>query len=186
MNILQAIILGIIEGVTEFLPISSTGHLILASHLMKIADSDFVKTFEIFIQLGAICSVIFLYWRRIISNFGLAKKILVAFLPTAVIGLVAYPFIKSYLLGSEAVVLWSLFLGGVAIYYFETKFPHKKPTTTLETMTYKQAVGVGFAQAVAIIPGVSRAAATILGGLFAGLDRKSIVEFSFLLAIPVV
>jgi undecaprenyl-diphosphatase len=184
MNILQAIVLGIIEGITEFLPISSTGHLILASDLMKIADSEFVKTFEIFIQLGAICAVVLLYWKRVANNLDLAKKILVAFLPTAVIGIVAYSYVKQHLLGNEAVVLWALFLGGVAIYYFEKNFKHKEPAVHLGQMTYKQAAWVGLAQAVAIIPGVSRAAATILGGLFIGLDRRSIVEFSFLLAIP--
>jgi undecaprenyl-diphosphatase len=184
MNAIEAIILGIIEGITEFLPISSTGHLILASSVLGIEESEFLKTFEIFIQLGAICSVVFVYWKQIIKNAELAKKIGAAFLPTAVIGVAAYPFVKGYLLGNQAVVLWSLFLGGIAIYLFEKNFRQKKSALTLDNMTYKQAVGIGLAQSVAIIPGVSRAAATILGGMFAGMDRRNVVEFSFLLAIP--
>ncbi|MBX4187820.1 MAG: undecaprenyl-diphosphate phosphatase [Candidatus Doudnabacteria bacterium] len=185
MNILHTIILGVVEGITEFLPISSTGHLILSAKILGIQNSEFLKTFEIFIQLGAICSVIFLYWRRIMKNIGLAKKIAVAFLPTAVLGLAAYPFIKRYLLNNAPVVLWSLFLGGIAIYLLEKYFEGKKGgTVKLEEMTYQQAVLVGLAQSVALIPGVSRAATTILGGMFIGLDRKSIVEFSFMLAIP--
>jgi len=183
MTFLQAIILGIVEGITEFLPISSTGHLILASDVLGIPVSDFLKTFEVSIQLGAICSVAFLYWRRIIAGKDLWLKLLVAFLPSAVIGVIAYPLVKS-MLGNQQVVLWSLFLGGVVIYGFEKYFKHPAQTNGLDEITYKQALGVGLAQSVAIIPGVSRAAATILGGLAAGLDRKSIVEFSFLLAIP--
>jgi undecaprenyl-diphosphatase len=184
MNLFHAVILGVVEGITEFLPISSTGHLILASEILRIPDSEFLKTFEIAIQLGAILSVVVLYWRKIISSVPLLKKLAVAFLPTAVVGLIAYPYVKGYLLGSEQVVLWSLFLGGVAIFLFEKYHPHQKANTDLGSMSYKQALGIGLAQAVAIVPGVSRAAATILGGMFAGMDRKSIVEFSFLLAIP--
>lgn len=185
MNFLEAIILGIVEGITEFLPISSTGHLILTAHLLRLAETDFVKTFQIVIQLGAILAVVALYWRRVIlGDKGLIKKLLVALLPAVVVGVVAYPFIKDVLLGSQTVVLWALFLGGVLIYFFEKWHGDKQGSYTLETMTYKQALGIGLAQSVAVVPGVSRAAATIMGGLFAGLDRKSIVEFSFLLAIP--
>jgi undecaprenyl-diphosphatase len=184
MNIFHAIILGIVEGITEFLPISSTGHLILTSHLLKIPSSEFLKTFEIAIQLGAICAVIFLYWRRLLTDFTLLKKLFVAFLPAVVVGFAAYPFVKSVLLDSEHTVLVALFLGGVALFAFEKWHHGRAGNTTLESMSYKQALGVGVAQSVAIIPGVSRAAATVLGGLLAGLDRKSIVEFSFLLAIP--
>lgn len=189
MEFIQAIILGIVEGITEFLPISSTGHLILAADILKLPDTEFWKTFKIVIQLGAILAVVILYWRRIITNLPLMKKILVAFLPTAIIGFVAYPYIKDLLLSNITVVLWSLFLGGVAIFFFEKFWAQRmsgteKVLTNLESMSYKQALGVGLAQSVSIIPGVSRAAATILGGLIMGLDRKSIVEFSFMLAIP--
>jgi undecaprenyl-diphosphatase len=185
MDFLQAIVLGIIEGITEFLPISSTGHLILGAHLMGLEESNFLKSFEIAIQLGAILSIVYLYWHKVTTNSNLFKKLVVAFVPTAVIGLIAYPFIKEHLLGSQEVVLWALFLGGVAIFVFEKWFSEKHtPTANLESMSYKQALGIGFAQAVAVIPGVSRAAATIIGGMVAGIDRRSIVEFSFLLAVP--
>lgn len=191
MNILHAIILGIIEGVTEFLPISSTGHLILASYVLKLAESDFLKSFEIFIQLGAILAVVVLYWKRILTNFSLMKKLIVAFLPVVVVGLTLYKIVKDYLLGSTQVVLWTLFAGGVIIWAYEKWRAQdsegsgdKNLKTTLENMTYKQALGIGVAQSVAVVPGVSRAAATILGGLILGVDRKSIVEFSFMLAIP--
>lgn len=184
MDFIYAVILGLVEGITEFLPISSTGHLILASDILKLPDSNFWKSFEVAIQLGAILAVVILYWRRILSNSVLIKKIIVAFIPTAVIGLVAYPFVKKVLLGNTQVVLWALFLGGVAIWAIEKWRKPSAQASDLNSMSYKQAFGIGLAQSISIIPGVSRAAATILGGMFAGLDRKSIVEFSFMLAIP--
>jgi undecaprenyl-diphosphatase len=119
MNILHAIILGIIEGITEFLPVSSTGHLILAAHVLKLPSTDFLKTFEIAIQLGAILAIITLYWRRLTTDFLLIKKIAVAFIPTVIVGFVAYPFVKSVLLDSEHTVLLALFFGGVALFAFE-------------------------------------------------------------------
>lgn len=184
MNIFHAIILGIVEGITEFLPISSTGHLILAAHVLKIPASEFLKTFEIAIQLGAICAIILLYWRRLLADFSLLKKLAVAFVPAVAIGLAAYSFVKDVLLESEHTVLMALFLGGVALFAFEKWHGGRAGNTNLDNMSYKQALVVGLAQSAALVPGVSRAAATILGGLFAGLDRKSIVEFSFLLAVP--
>jgi undecaprenyl-diphosphatase len=184
MNLIHAIILGVVEGVTEFLPISSTGHLIIAAEILKLQDSEFIRSFDIAIQLGAILAVVWLYWRRVMASLPLMKKLIVAFLPTAIIGAAAYPFVKHQLLGNEQVVLWALFLGGVAIYFFEKYFPQEYSSANLGNISYKQALGIGLAQSMAVVPGVSRAAATILGGLVAGLDRKSIVEFSFLLAVP--
>jgi len=184
MTILHSFILGIVEGITEFLPISSTGHLILVSGLLKIGQSDFVKSFEIIIQLGAILSVIALYWKSFLNLENL-KKLFVAFLPTAVIGLALYKIVKMYLIGNQGVVLWSLFLGGVALLLFELW--HKESEGSGEgigQISYKQSFWIGICQAVAIIPGVSRSAATIVGGLLLGLKRKTIVEFSFLLAVP--
>ena len=119
MDLLTAIILGIIEGVTEFLPISSTGHMILASDLMGLEHTEFLKSFEIAIQVGAISSVVFLYWRLLLVDFEVIKRVVVAFLPTGVLGLTLYRVVKSYLLGSAAVVLWSLFLGGLFLIAFE-------------------------------------------------------------------
>ena len=184
MDILHSITLGIVEGITEFLPISSTGHLILTSTLLKIPNTEFLKSFEIVIQLGAITAALVLYWKKF-WNIEMLKKLFVAFLPTGVIGLLLYSFIKTYLLGNNTVVLWALLLGGIVLIVFEWKYT--EPLTTVENaeaISYKQAFYIGCAQSVAIVPGVSRSAATILGGLLLGLKRTTIVEFSFLLAIP--
>jgi len=187
MTIFQSIILGIVEGITEFLPISSTGHLILAQEILNITSSEFVKSFDIIIQLGAILAVIVVYWKKL-WNRNLIKKLIVAFIPTGVIGLALYKVVKN-LLGSNAVVLWMLFLGGIALIVFElwykkriiTKPPH---INSIEDISYKEAAIIGLFQSIAIIPGTSRSAATIVGGLFRGFSRATIVEFSFLLAVP--
>lgn len=173
MDAIQAIVLSVVEGITEFLPISSTGHLILASNLLRVSQTDFVKSFEIAIQLGAILSVVGMYWRRLWD-----AKILVAFIPSAIIGFISYPFIKSQLIGNTNVVLWSLFLGGLVLLFIDRLAPGKG------TLSIQSALVIGLFQSVSMIPGVSRAAATIIGGLLVGLDRKSAVEFSFLLAVP--
>lgn len=183
MSFLQSIILGIIEGVTEFLPISSTGHMILASKILGLAESDFLKSFEISIQLGAILAVAVLYWKRFLFDFKILKKIAVAFAPTAVLGLIFYKTVKIFL-GSENVVLWSLFIGGLFLIIFEIWRKGKDGAVDLNSLTIKQSFFIGLFQSVALIPGVSRAAATIVGGLFLGIKRKDIVEFSFLLAVP--
>jgi undecaprenyl-diphosphatase len=185
MSILQALLLGIVEGVTEFLPISSTAHLMFASSLLGLAQSDFVKSFEITIQLGAILAVVVLYWRTIF-DFNLMAKLVVAFIPTAVIGLALYSVAKTYLIGNISLALWVLGVGGIALIAFE--WWHGKRTTadheTVDEISYKQALVIGVAQSVAIVPGVSRSAATIVGGLLLGINRETIVTFSFLLAVP--
>ncbi len=186
MTIIDSVVLGIVEGVTEFLPISSTGHLILASSLLGVAQNDFTKTFEIAIQLGAILAVVALYWRSFF-NIELVKRLIAAFIPTGIIGLALYKILKTYLLGNELVVLAALFLGGVVLIAFERLSGAREdtPASTQDTpLTYRQAILIGFAQAVAIIPGVSRSGATIVGGLALGIKRTTIVEFSFLLAVP--
>ena len=185
MTIVHAVILGIVEGITEFLPISSTGHLILAGKILKLAESDFLKTFDISIQLGAILAVVFLYRDTFFKNREVLKKVFVAFIPTGVIGLALYKLIKTMLLGNTGVVLWSLGLGGVALIVFEL-LHRENPTAekNINAITYGQALGIGSVQALSVIPGVSRAAATIVGGLALGVERKTIVEFSFLLALP--
>lgn len=191
MNFIDAFILGVVEGVTEFLPVSSTGHMILASSLLKIADNSFTKSFEIIIQLGAILAVVFLYREKIFKNFNLMFKVFTAFIPTAVIGLALYSFVKNYLLGNVYVVISALFFGGIILIAFEQ---NKKDIGTksavqsiddVEHISTKQAIYVGLFQAIAIIPGISRSAATIIGGEIVGLSRKVIAEFSFLLAVPV-
>lgn len=185
MDILNAIILGIVEGITEFLPISSTGHLILASRLLGITSTDFLKSFEIFIQSGAILAVILLYWRDIFTKFDLLKKVFIAFIPTAVIGLLFYKILKEYLLGNTTITLLSLFFGGIALIIVELSFKKRKiDERTVTQITYKNAILVGLIQSISIIPGVSRSAASIIGGMLLGMDRKTAVEFSFLLAIP--
>ena len=185
MDIGMALILGIVEGFTEFLPISSTGHLILTGKLFGLVETDFIKSFEIAIQLGAILSVIVLYWRTFLVDIEVIKKISVAFLPTGIIGFVLYKLIKTFLLGSSWVVLWSLLIGGIVIIFFEMLHKEKEDTTEeLTEVTYQQSFLIGVFQSLAVIPGVSRSAATIIGGLILGLKRKTIVEFSFLLAVP--
>jgi len=182
MTIIQTIILGVVEGVTEFLPISSTGHLILASKVMGIADSDFTKSFEIAIQLGAILAVVVLYWKRIITGTDIWKKVFVAFVPTAIVGFLLYKVLKSYLLSNALIVVWALALGGIALILFELW--HVRRTHQAKPLDYKNSFLVGLAQSIAIIPGISRSAATIVGGMLAGISRETIVEFSFLLAVP--
>jgi undecaprenyl-diphosphatase len=185
MNILQTIILGLVEGLTEFLPISSTGHLILATRLLGLDSTEFIKSFEIIIQLGAILAVVALYWRSLFVNWAIMKRLAVAFFPTAVIGLTFYSLVKHYLLGNQAVVLWAMLLGGLALIVFEWRHREPEPSQAeLSQLSYKQALVLGLYQTLAIIPGVSRSAATIVGGLSLGLSRPAAVEFSFLLAAP--
>ncbi|HNY97887.1 MAG TPA: undecaprenyl-diphosphate phosphatase [Candidatus Pacearchaeota archaeon] len=184
MNYLIAVFLGIIEGITEFLPISSTGHLILASQFLRLPTDDFLKTFEIAIQLGAILSVAALYGKRFLQNREIWKKITVAFIPTVVLGVIFYKAMKQ-MMGAPSVVIWSLFLGGIAMLIFEKKYrPAEDEIFSIESLPYKKAAILGACQALAMIPGVSRSGATILGGLALGLKRETIVEFSFLLAAP--
>ncbi len=185
MNLITAIIFGIVEGITEFLPISSTGHLILTAQLLKTPASEFLKSFEIVIQLGAILSVVVLYWKSFFVKFTVLKKIIAAFIPTGIIGLCLYQVIKKFLLGNSSVVIWSLFIGGIVIVIFELLYkPKGTETEEIEAISYPKAILIGCFQSLAVIPGVSRSAATIIGGLGLGLKRKTIVEFSFLLAVP--
>jgi undecaprenyl-diphosphatase len=183
VNILDSIILGVVEGLTEFLPISSTGHLILTSQLLGLPETEFLKSFEVIIQLGAILAVLFLFIRKVWRDWELIKKTAVAFLPAAVVGFGLYSLIKNYFLGNSLLVLIMLFLGGLVFLYLERK-PREKGLEDLKNLTYAQAFLIGLFQALAVVPGVSRAGATILGGLSLGLSRPAIVEFSFLLAVP--
>lgn len=186
MTLLDSIILGFVEGLTEFLPISSTGHLILASHLLGLPSTEFLKSFEIAIQLGAILAVLALYFRSFLDAEVL-KRLLMAFIPTGVIGYLLYAFLKDYLLGNLTVVLGSLALGGVALIVFELLHKEKpEARKDVKEITYLQAFLVGCIQSLAIIPGVSRSGATIVGGLLLNISRVAIVEFSFLLAVPTI
>lgn len=181
MNLFDATILGIIEGLTEFLPVSSTAHLILGAKVLNLPQTDFVKSFEIIIQLGAILAVVTLYFKSFF-NIEILKKVIVGFLPTAVIGLLVYKRVKEYL-GDISIVLWALFIGGILLIIFEI-YNKRKVAVGSDTITLKQSVIIGFCQCFAFIPGVSRSAATIIGGMMQGISRTAIAEFSFLLAVP--
>jgi len=184
MTYLQALIIAVIEGITEFLPVSSTGHMILADSLLKVQNKDFAKTFEIVIQLGAIMAVLVIYIKRFFVSLDIYFKLLVAFLPTGIIGILAYKTIKLYLFNPITVSI-SLILGGIVLILLD-KWSDRKQSqfTKIEEVSYAGAIKIGLIQCISMIPGVSRAAATIFGGVFAGFDRKQAAEFSFLLAIP--
>lgn len=182
MNFLEAIILAVIEGLTEFLPVSSTGHMIIGSSLMGIAEDNFTKLFTIVIQLGAILSVVVIYFKRFFQSFQFYLKLLVAFIPAAILGVLFSDKIDS-LLESPTTVAISLVIGGVILLFVDKWF--NKPTITEEkNISYLTALKIGFFQCIAMIPGVSRSAATIVGGMSQKLTRNAAAEFSFFLAVP--
>lgn len=194
-----ALILGVVEGLTEFIPVSSTGHLIVASHLLGFVGEK-EASFQVAIQFGAILAVVLLYWRRFLdlipfganavhcpqSNLagrGGLWRIALAILPVLIVGYLARNFIKSHLF-TPAAVSWALAAGGVAMLIAE-RFLRQRASRPLESLTAAQAIGVGLFQILALWPGTSRSAATIVGGMLLGLDRKGAAEFSFLIAVPV-
>jgi undecaprenyl-diphosphatase len=191
MTIFHSIILGFVEGFTEFLPISSTAHLTLTSHLLGLDQSAFVKSFEIVIQGGAILAVMAFYWKKFL-DWEILKKLVVAFIPTGIIGLLLYKTIKSYLVGNISITLWSLAIGGIILIVFEKYFrPGLNASTSgtelnTKSISYARVMWIGAIQAIAVIPGVSRSAATIVGGRLLGMSREAVVEFSFLLAVPTI
>ncbi len=182
MSIIEAIIFGIVEGLTEFLPVSSTGHLLALAELMKLELNSFVTSFIIYIQLGAILAVVILYFKKLLFNRQNFFNVVMAFIPTALIGLLLYPIIKEFLLTNLLIVAIALIVGGIVLIVFEHW--HKKQNKTGTELSLRRSVIIGICQALAVIPGVSRSGATIIGGLLLGINRKTIVEFSFLLAIP--
>ena len=184
MTIIDSIILGAVEGVTEFLPISSTGHLIVVSSFLGLEQTNAHKTFEVAIQLGSILAVLFLFVKRLLVDKMLWLKIIIAFLPTAIFGFLFYKTIKA-LFGVESVAIM-LIIGGfifLIVEYFRRNHDDSKDKT-INDLTIKQALTIGLFQSLSMVPGTSRSGATIIGGLFTGLSRKSAAEFSFLLAIP--
>ena len=184
MTLFQSILIAVVEGLTEFLPISSTGHMILASTAMGIHEEEFVKTFEVFIQLGAILAIALMYIKRFFRNLTIYFKLITAFLPTAVVGLLAYDYIKAYLF-NPIVVSISLILGGIILIFIDKKVTAQSSSVEeVEDISYKNAFFIGLCQCLSMVPGTSRAAATIIGGVFNGLDKKQAPEFSFLLAVP--
>jgi len=182
MDIFQAIILGIVEGLTEFLPISSTGHLMFASSLMGIGDDAFTKAFTVAIQLGAILAVVVLYWKRFFKSIDFYYKLFVAFLPAGILGFI---FIKKIdeMLGNVMVVVWTFLIGGIILLFVDRWFRKSEKEPDKE-VKYQSAFMIGLFQAISMIPGVSRSAATIVGGLSQKLNKKNAVEFSFFLAVP--
>lgn len=181
MDYLEAIILAIIEGITEFLPISSTGHMIIASTIMGIADKPFVKTFTVAIQFGAILSVLVIYYQKFLKSIDLYLKVSAAFIPSAVIGFLLDDFIDT-LLGDVRVVAFALLIGGVILLFIDQWL--KGSNDNELNISYSSAIKIGLFQCISMIPGVSRSAATIIGGMTQNLTRKAAAEFSFFLAVP--
>ena len=183
MNTIQAIILAIIEGITEFLPISSTGHLILGSTYFGIEHDEFTKLFTVFIQLGAILSVVVLYFKRFFQSFDFYFKLLVAFIPAVVFGLLFSKKIDS-LLESPLTVAVSLLIGGIVLLKVDDWFADAEAVETSNEISYLQAFKIGLFQCLAMVPGVSRSGASIVGGMSQKLSRTTAAEFSFFLAVP--
>lgn len=179
MTNLEVLLLSLIEGITEFIPVSSTGHLIIANALMKIEPTAFTKAFDVIIQFGAILAVVYLYRTRLKWNFIFYRNITLAFIPTAIIGFLLKNKIDQ-LLESTTIVAVSLIVGGVVLVGIDSWFKQ----TESKDLTPKNSVFIGLFQSLAMIPGVSRSAATIIGGQFFGLTRQKAAEFSFILAIP--
>lgn len=180
MTTAQAVIIAIVEGITEFLPISSTGHMIITETILGMKIDEFTKAFTVNIQFGAILSVIVLYWKRFLQSWTFYKKLFVAFLPAAVIGFLAGDFIDG-LLGNVLVVATSMLLGGILLLFVDKWF---NKINEDQDISYPTAFKIGFWQCIAMIPGVSRSAATIVGGMQQKLSRTNAAEFSFFLAVP--
>lgn len=188
MEIFEAVILSIVEGLTEFLPVSSTGHLVLTAHILNIPQVSFTKTFEIAIQSGAIAAALLLYANKLILNPKLVKNVLTAFIPTALVGFILYRPIKENFIGNINLTIAALFFGGIFIILFEKFFSKKsvrlRSGSSMDALSLSKAVVIGIFQSISVIPGVSRALASIIGGELVGLSRRDAVEFSFILAIP--
>ena len=180
MDILQTIIIAIVEGLTEFLPVSSTGHMIIAQNLLGVESTDFVKAFTVIIQFGAILSVLVLYWKRFLQSWNFYLKLFIGFIPAAVFGLIFSDKIDE-LLENVKVVAVMLILGGIVMLFMDKWLNKPKED---QKISNKNALIIGFFQCIAMIPGVSRSMATIFGGMAQGLTRKNAAEFSFFLAVP--
>jgi undecaprenyl-diphosphatase len=180
MTWLEAFIIAVVEGLTEFLPVSSTGHMILTQALLGMETTEFVKTFTINIQFGAILSVVVLYWKRFFKSFQFYYKLFIAFIPAAVFGLIFSDIIDE-MLESPLVVAIMLLLGGIVLLFVDSWFKTEESNKEVKP---KNALIIGLFQCIAMIPGVSRSAATIIGGMTQGLSRKTAAEFSFFLAVP--
>lgn len=185
---LHTILLGIVEGITEFLPVSSTFHLIWTSTLLGISQTEFVKLFEVVIQGGAILAVVFIYWKEILSNFTLFKKLIASFIPTAVVGLVLYKIIKGVFFENTVAMTIVFIIVGIVFLIVEylIRQGRIKIDRDIRALSMKQAVLVGLFQALAVMPGVSRAGAVMIGMMFMGTRRDEAAKYSFMLAIPTI
>ncbi len=184
MNYLQSIILGIVEGVSEYLPVSSTFHLIWTSRILGITQTDFQKAYEVIIQAGAVLAVVFLYWKILIRDRKLMLKILFSFLPTAVVGLILYKVIKNIFFENYLLQITVFVLVGIVFVLYEKYRKNKSLEKTLKDLSFKDTVVIGLFQSLAVIPGVSRAGAVILIMMMLGVKREEAARFSFLLAVP--
>ncbi len=186
MNLFSALILGLVEGITEFLPISSTAHLIITSKLLNIPATEFQKFFEVFIQSGAILAVVFIYWKVISKNRNLMINIILSFIPTAIVGLLLHKVIKNIFFESFTLIAVSLFVIGLFFIVFEFLLKKKiiKTDKKIIQMTILQALLIGVGQSLAIVPGVSRAGAVILIMMILGFNREESALYSFVLAVP--
>lgn len=182
MTIFQAIIIAIVEGITEFLPVSSTGHMIITTSLMGISSAEFTKLFTIAIQFGTILSVLVLYWKRFFQSINFYLKLIAGFIPAAIFGVLLSDWIDS-LLENVIVVAIMLVLGGI-VFILIDKWLSNSESKSDQEVSYFQAIKIGLFQCIAMIPGVSRSAATIIGGVSQGLNKKQAAEFSFFLAVP--
>jgi len=180
MTVFEAIVVAVVEGITEFLPISSTGHMIITEALLGMNIDEFTKAFTVNIQFGAILSVVVLYWKRFLQTWTFYQKLFVAFLPAAVIGFLAGDFIDS-LLENVMVVAVTMLLGGILLLFVDKWFKKEKEN---QEVSYPTALKIGFWQCIAMVPGVSRSAASIIGGMQQKLSRTNAAEFSFFLAVP--
>lgn len=180
MNWFYVIIASIVEGITEFVPISSTGHLIILNHFLQIKDSPLISSFDIFIQLGAILAVFNLYHQELLKDKRQIVNLIASFIPTAIVGLVFYPFIKSYLFGNITITALNLFFGGLFIFILPKNKELKTPLTIFNYFK------IGLFQSLSVIPGTSRALMSIAGGLYSGLSFTESLKYSFLLAIPTI
>lgn len=183
MTWFDALIMAIVEGLTEFLPVSSTGHMIITQGILGFESTEFTKAFLVNIQFGTILSVLVLYWKRFFQSIDFYLKLFVAFLPAAIIGFLASDFIDQ-LLESVLVVAIMLVLGGVFLLFVDKIFSDSEKSDNDQKVSFKKALFIGFFQVIAMIPGVSRSAATIVGGMAQKLNRKQAAEFSFFLAVP--
>ena len=193
--ILKSVVIAIVEGITEFIPVSSTGHMIIAGDLMRFPSNEFTKMFEVVIQLGAILAIVVLFWGKLIgllkslirrekSGINFAKVYIIALIPAIILGVLLENTIDKYLFNTWTVLI-GLFLGAILLLFVENRFRNKATTMEIDQITWKQALKVGCFQCLAMWPGMSRSSSTIVGGWIGGLSTTAATEFSFFLAIPI-